>query len=48
MKNWNEIPKEQIIKAIQHHLSDSAGTKDYLETLTKDELRTTLIQLITH
>lgn len=47
MKNWNKINKEQIIKTIQRNMSDSKGTQDYLETLTKDELRTLLIQLIT-
>jgi len=48
MKNWNNISKEQVIKTIQSYMTDSEGTKDYLETLTKDELKTTLIQLITH
>ena len=48
MKNWNEISKEQVIKTIQSNITDSKGTQGYLETLTKNELRTLLIQLITY
>ena len=46
MKKFNEIPKEQIIKTIQKNMFDAKDTKEYLMTLTKDELRTLLIQFI--
>ena len=46
MKNFNEYTKEQIIKSVQNNMTDSEGTQDYLESLTKDELRTLLIQFI--
>ena len=46
MKSFNEITKEQVIKSVQKNMTDSEGTQDYLESLTKDELRTLLIQLI--
>ena len=46
MKKFNEIPKEQIIKTIQKNMFDSKDTKEYLMSLTKDELRTLLIQFI--
>jgi len=46
MKNFNEYTKEQVIKSVQNNMTDSEGTQDYLESLTKDELRTLLIQFI--
>lgn len=46
MKNFNDITKEQVIKSVQYNMTDSEGTQDYLESLTKDELRTLLIQLV--
>ena len=46
MKSFNEITKEQVIKSVQNNMTDSEGTQDYLESLTKDELRTLLCQLI--
>ena len=46
MKNFNEYTKAQVIKSVQNNMTDSEGTQDYLESLTKDELRTLLIQFI--
>jgi len=46
MKDFNEITKEQIIKSVQKNMTDSEGTQDYLESLTKDQLRTLLVQLV--
>jgi len=46
MKNFNEYTKEQVIKSVQRNMTDSEGTQEYLESLTKDELRTLLIQLV--
>ncbi len=33
-------------KSVQRNMTDSEGTQEYLESLTKDELRTLLIQLV--
>ena len=46
MKNFNDYTKTQIIKSVQNNMTDSEGTQDYLESLTKDELRTLLVNLI--
>jgi hypothetical protein len=46
MKNFNEYTKEQVIKSVQKNMTDSEGTQDYLESLTKDDLRTLLIHLV--
>jgi hypothetical protein len=46
MKKFEDYTKEQIIKSVQNNMSDSEGTKEYLESLTKDQLRTILIQLL--
>jgi hypothetical protein len=46
MKNFNEYTKQEIIKSVQNNMNDSEGTQDYLESLTKDELRTLLIQFV--
>ena len=46
MTTFNEITKTQIIKTVQNNMTDSEGTQDYLESLTKDELRTLLCQLV--
>jgi len=46
MRDFNEYTKEQVIKSVQKNMTDSEGTQDYLESLTKDELRTLLIQFI--
>ena len=40
------IPKERIIRTIQSYMTDPQDTEYYLETLSKDELRTILIQFI--
>lgn len=46
MKNFNQYTKSEVIKSVQNNMTDSEGTQDYLESLTKDELRTLLIQLV--
>ena len=46
VREFNEIPKQQIIRSIQKNMSDSKGTDDYLETLSRDELKTLLIKFI--
>jgi hypothetical protein len=46
MKTFNKISKEQIVKSVQRNMTDSEGTTDYLMSLSKDELRTLLIQFL--
>jgi hypothetical protein len=46
MKNFNEITKKQLIKTVQNNMKDSTDTNEYLESLTKDELRTLICQLV--
>ncbi len=46
VREFNEIPKQQIIRAIQNNMSDAEGTQDYLETLNRDELKTLLTNFI--
>lgn len=46
MKTFNEITKEQLIKSVQKNMKDAEGTNEYLQSLTKDELRTILCQLV--
>ena len=45
MKTFNQITKEQLIKSVQNNMKDAEGTNEYLESLSKDELRTLLCQL---
>ena len=46
MKTFNKITKEQLIKTVQNNMKDAEGTNQYLNSLTKDELRTLLCQLV--
>jgi hypothetical protein len=46
MKTFNQITKEQLIKSVQDNMKDAEGTTEYLQSLTKDELRTLLCQLV--
>ena len=46
MKTFNQITKEQLIKSVQNNMKDAEGTNEYLESLSKDELRTLLCQLL--
>jgi uncharacterized protein YlbG (UPF0298 family) len=46
MKTFNKITKEELIKTVQNNMKDAKGTNEYLQSLTKDELRTLLCQLV--
>jgi len=45
MKTFEQVTTKQLIKTAQSLMTDPTGTQDYLETLSRDELRTLICNL---
>jgi len=45
MRTFEQTTTEQLIKAVQSLMSDSKDTKDYLNSLNREELGTLICQL---